>query len=431
MIADVPPLLSSQPPQNGGRRSLALLLSFCLYLFLADAVFSVLDDVSSLLFDCHIFSALTGISFVVTLLMVPLVYVLIGLTPMVPKRLFLPIPLFYLGEVLAAIPLTIYFYGRHREIDLIVSICQAGVGLAILCRAQGGLKFRWPALHIEQLGARGFSWRHFSGFVLVNLFVLLPLAITSLLLFTAHAVNHFSEGFMALRPVGFTVQVRKYVRDDGKVIELFPMAHVASPDFYRRVSRSFPSNSVILMEGVSDDHNLLTNKISYKRMAKNLGLAEQKIEFVPAATNRVFRADVDVGQFSKPTLDFLNLVMMIHAKGVTAENLSTLMRYSPAPDFESQLFDDILIKRNQHLLEEIQLHLKSSDNLMVPWGVAHMPAIAREIQKAGFHLRETREFVVIRFRKSETYAPPAAEHAATNNAAAGAAEISEKAKTGN
>jgi len=35
---------------------------------------------------------------------------------------------------------------------------------------------------------------------------------------------------------------------------------------------------------------------------------------------------------------------------------------------------------------------------MVPWGAAHMPGIAREIIKSGFHLAETREYMVIRFR---------------------------------
>ena len=34
----------------------------------------------------------------------------------------------------------------------------------------------------------------------------------------------------------------------------------------------------------------------------------------------------------------------------------------------------------------------------MPWGVAHMPGIAKEIQKAGFRLEETKEYVVIRFR---------------------------------
>jgi len=34
---------------------------------------------------------------------------------------------------------------------------------------------------------------------------------------------------------------------------------------------------------------------------------------------------------------------------------------------------------------------------MVPWGVAHMPGIAKEIQKLGFHLDETHDYMVIRF----------------------------------
>jgi hypothetical protein len=50
---------------------------------------------------------------------------------------------------------------------------------------------------------------------------------------------------------------------------------------------------------------------------------------------------------------------------------------------------------------EIQHHLQSSDNLMVPWGAAHMPGIAKGIQKAGFHLAETREYVVIPFWKKK------------------------------
>jgi hypothetical protein len=52
------------------------------------------------------------------------------------------------------------------------------------------------------------------------------------------------------------------------------------------------------------------------------------------------------------------------------------------------------------LLQEIQSHLALSDNLVVPWGVAHMPGISREIQKSGFHLAGTQNFVVIRFGKA-------------------------------
>jgi DNA-binding transcriptional MerR regulator len=325
------------------------------------------------------------------------IYGLIGLTPMVPKRLFLPIPLFSLAVMLSAFPFTIYFYGRIQQVAWGISVCQVLLGLIILYYSQGSFKFRWQLVSEGQLGVRRFSWRNLSVFVLVNVFVLLPMMIVYFFLWTALAVDHFSEGFMALHPGGFTVQVRKYVRNDGKTIELFPMSHVADAGFYEKVSQTFPTNSIILMEGVTDKKNLLTNGISYKRMANALGLAEQHEKFAPTRGEMV-RADVDVEQFSKNTIDFLNLIMLFHSQGVNARNVQKLMQYSPPPNFEEQLFDDLLRKRNQHLLEEIQSHLLQSDNIMVPWGVAHMPGIAKEIQKSGFRLDETREYVVIRFR---------------------------------
>ena len=92
------------------------------------------------------------------------------------------------------------------------------------------------------------------------------------------------------------------------------------------------------------------------------------------------------------------MVMLIHARGVNAETMLKLMSFSPPPHSEEQLLDDLLRKRNRHLLEELQARLPETDHIIVPWGVAHMPGIAAEIQKAGFRLDETQEYVVIRFR---------------------------------
>ena len=74
-----------------------------------------------------------------------------------------------------------------------------------------------------------------------------------------------------------------------------------------------------------------------------------------------------------------------------------LLQYSPPPHFEGQLFKDLLGKRNRHLLAEIQSWLAQSENIVVPWGVAHMPEIAKEIQKSGFRLAEARDYQAIRF----------------------------------
>ena len=396
--ANVPPALSAQSSREfGSMRSLfAILLSLCLAFFLVDAAVSLADDTLILFCGIHALSTLRGLISFLALLMAVAIYGLIGLTPMVPKRLFLPIPLFALATLLGIFPFAIYCFGRLEQIGWGISLCQVVVGLGILYWSRGGLNFRWPLVPVERLGTRGFSWLNLSGFVLVNVLVLLPAVVAYVFLCAALAVNHFSEGFMALRPGGFSVQVRKYVRDDGKTIELFPMSHVADARFYQRISQTFPTNSVILMEGVTDENNLLTNRISYRRMAKSLGLTEQRREFVPRR-GRMVAADVDVDQFSPDTIGFLNLVILVQTDGLTPANLQKLLEYSPSTRVQGAIINDILTKRNQHLVGEIQTYLSKSDDIMVPWGVAHMPGIAKGIQKAGFRLVETHKYMVIPF----------------------------------
>ena len=380
---------------GSGRQFVAILLSVCLGLFLAEAFVSFADDSLILFFGIHVLAIIRGIVFLLAILISMLIYALMGLTPMIPKRLFVPVTLFNVVAGLAAIPLSIYFYNRMQRVAWLISLCQVVLGLGILYRLQGGFKLRWPLMPERRLGDRGFSWLNLLAFLLLNVFVAVPAVIAYLALCGGLAVNHFTEGFLTLRPGGLTVQMRKYVRDDGKTVELFPMAHVGDPGFYHKISESFPTNSIILMEGVTDDRNLLTNKITYKRMAATLGVAEQHEEFHPQG--QLVYADVDVAQFTTNTIDLLNLVMLIHSKGVNAENLLKLLEYSPSPDFQEQLFNDLLRKRNRRLLEELHSRLSETENIIVPWGVAHMPEIAKEIQKSGFHLDQTREYVVIRF----------------------------------
>src|SRR5256885_11511621 len=56
--------------------------------------------------------------------------------------------------------------------------------------------------------------------------------------------------------------------------------------------------------------------------------------------------------------------------------------------------------RNRRLLEEIQVQLSQSENIIVPWGVAHMPGIAKEIQRFGFRLEKTQEHVAIQIGRA-------------------------------
>ncbi len=397
-----PPRLAPEPASGPGRlrATLAVLLSLYLALFLADALVSLADDSLILFLGVHALTVPRAVVFFFALLLTILVYGLMGLTPMIPKRLFLPSTLFFPVTLFGVIALAICFYGRLQQIAWLVSLGQVALGLAMLCWAQGGFRLRWPLVANSRLGSRRFSWPNLVGFLLLNVLVFLPGALVFLALCASFAAGHFSKGFLALRPGGLTVQVRKYVRDDGKTIQLVPMAHIGEAAFYRQLAQSFPSNAIVLMEGVTDNSGLLTNTLTYQRMAATLGLAEQDQEFNPVQV-RMVMADVDVAAFTTNTIGFLNLITLIHAKGLNAGTLTKILTYSPSPQSEEELLavilDDLLRTRNEHLLGELHAWLSDPEPIIVPWGVAHMPGIAEGITASGFRLAETRDYPVIRF----------------------------------
>jgi hypothetical protein len=407
-----PPVITDSEPACKPpfwRQLVAFVLSLCLGLFLAGAVVSLLDDSLVLLLGLHRLTAVSGILGCLSYLLVALVYVLMGLTPVVPKRVVLPIVMYIALALLAVFPVLIYHREWMIQMDWLLSLGQVLLGLGLLFWLQGGFKLRWPIVETKQLGKRAFSWVNLSVFLLLNIFVLTPAIAAYLALCANLAMSHYTDGFVALRPAGLVLQARKYVRDDGKTILLFPMSHIAESDFYKAVSQSVSSNSVVLLEGVSDAQGLLTNGISYKRTAKSLGLAEQHHD-LDMRQGELVRADVDVQEFSPVTVDILNLVALVHARGMNINTLLMLLQFSPPPEAEQQLFADILLKRNEHLLKVLRERLPESDNFIIPWGAVHMPGIAKEIQKAGFHLVETREYVSIRFgRKRHSAAQPQAK----------------------
>ncbi len=376
-------------------------MNVCLCVFIASGAVSFADDSLQLLLGVRFLMLLNAILGFLSFLLMVLVYFLMGLTPLVPKRFFLPIALFPLAGLFVTCPALIYGGGdwlrRGVETDWAISLGQLLVGLGIFRWVRGGWKFKWPVVDDKYLGNRAFSWLNLSVFVLVNVFVLLPAVAIYLAICAALAVNHFTAGFLTLRTTGLTSHVKQYVRSDGKTVELVPMMHIADAKFYRNISQSFPTNSIVLMEGVTDEKHLLTNGISYKRTARSFGLVEQVKTFKPQG-ERV-RADIDVDEFSTNTINLLNLVMLFQAKGVRdAATLTALATYSAPPNVERELFDDIVRKRNEHLLEKLKNELPRSNILIVPWGAAHMPAISKGIEEDGFHLVETKEYMVIPFK---------------------------------
>jgi hypothetical protein len=408
VIGALPPLLPSPAPPPlplplptdhksvSVRKILAIFLSLYLGLFLADAMFSVADDSLTALFSVHGLSLFRGLVFFLAVLVAIVTYGLMGLTPMVPKRIFLPLTLFYPLAELLTVPVAIYHFGRIQQFNLALSLCQMVLAVGVLLWVLGGFKLRWPVVAESQIKGRGFSWGNIVGFVVANIFVLTPVVVGYLAVCSALAVSHFTDGFVFLRPNGVNVQMRKYVRDDGKTVELFPMIHIGDAKFYKNVSQSFPTNSAVLAEGVTDKKHLLTNGLSYHRVAASLGLGEQQKEFKPKR-EKVVRADVDVQDFTTNTINLLNLTMLLYSKGLKPVTLFALAEYPQPAGFQEQLINDLVTKRNQHLLKEIRTHLTQSDDIVVPWGAGHMPGLAKELEKTGFHLEGTKDYLAIGF----------------------------------
>lgn len=376
------------------RTGLATLLSLILLLFLGSGAIAVLDHSLLLFFQRQDFSAFNGLFMLLMLLTGIVGFGLMALSPAIPKRYFLPICLFVPVTHIGVLPLLVYFYQQAMWIVWIVAVCQLLLGLFILRRARQGLKLSWPLIPVARLNDRNFSWANLFAVTFAGAFVVLP----ALALYTGFsaqlAVDHFTDGFVSLRPSGISMQVRKYVRDDGGRITLVPMSHIGESDFYRDLAASFPEDSVILMEGVTDNQKLLKTGLDYSRAATAAGAVEQTTAFQPRG--EIVAADVDISTFSPTTLEMLHVAMLLHSKGVTPETLPMLMKPTP-PGLEQQLFEDLLTNRNRHLLDVIQQHLGKPGTIIVPWGAAHMPEIAREIQKSGFRMTESQEFMALRF----------------------------------
>ena len=389
----LPPPLPTGASKPAGS-ILATFLSLVLVLFVGSAVISFLSDSLILFFHRQDLAVTDGLTLLLMLVMGFVTYGLMALFPAIPKRIFLPVSLFLPVAGIGLLPLFVYFNKHAPLIVLGAALGQFLLGLFIIRRMQGGWKFRWPLFPERLLADRKFSFGNLVGVVLAGVLLLLPALVLCGAWSARLAVDHFTAGFVSLRPSGLIVQVRQYVRDDGKKIMLVPMSHIGEPKFYRDLAASFPADSVVLMEGVTDNQKVAPAPIDYSRAAAAVGGVEQKEVFRPRG--EIVAADVDMSSFSPATLDLLKVAMLVHAKGVTAETLPFLMKPTP-PDLQEQLVDDLLTKRNHHLLDVLRERLPNSDQIIVPWGAAHMPEISREIQKLGFRQVEAQEYVAIHF----------------------------------
>ncbi len=87
-----------------------------------------MDDLLNLFFGIHPFTVLRLATTLFALLLTFLIYILMGLTPMIPKRVFLPLTLFGVVAQLALFPFMIYCYDRLPLVTWGILLSQGGLG---------------------------------------------------------------------------------------------------------------------------------------------------------------------------------------------------------------------------------------------------------------------------------------------------------------
>lgn len=62
-----------------------------------------------------------------------------------------------------------------------------------------------------------------------------------------------------------------------------------------------------------------------------------------------------------------------------------------------QLLQDILVLRNQHLLEALDMALPEYQRVVIPWGAYHLPDIEEGLEQRGFTQTGERRHTLIPF----------------------------------
>lgn len=265
-----------------------------------------------------------------------------------------------------------------------------------------------------------FSWKNLA---LLTIFavVAVPIALAAAVINAAGlSMEAATGGYMKLRPAGILLEERQLAKD-GKSVRLVSMMHIGAKDFYDHVQASLPANgrAIVLLEGISDDKELLKSRFSYAKVAKLFGLTAQETSALqrkarsvdddaaapeaaaPAGKLEYRRADLDVSAFRPTTIRYINAVgNLLDEPTVERFWWSISNEESPlagGPDIQQIVMNDILNKRNQHLIAAIDKALLTHEILIVPWGALHLPAIEALLKERGFQETKRLDRPVIKF----------------------------------
>ena len=266
-----------------------------------------------------------------------------------------------------------------------------------------------------------FSGRALLVFIIINLIIVPPTVIAIGYQLTAKAINTSSAGFVTLKPNGLYMSEKTYQRDD-KTIKLIAMIHLAQSTYYADIAKTIPrDNTLILMEGVSDNTNLLKNRFNYGNLAEFLGLTSQGQLDLPvrAITPEQLRqeepadpeetakldmlpADIDISAFDPQTIEVLDALAKYVLNGDSPVSgyleFNQWIEEHADTNIDKTIMSDLLDKRNAAVLEYVPDALQRYDTLVLPWGALHMKGLEQAIREKGFSLVENQSHLSIDFK---------------------------------
>lgn len=381
------------------------LIAVYLVLFATDGCVSLANDIACYFAPFHTFSSIRSvIASSVLLMTIPYVFSLFYFK--INKPLFLWLPVLYqllfcfiaIANVVTLIKETSLFtmfalelsshwiYRQHTGYFAVNLLCSAA---QVVC-AYFTINSAWK----RQDEILESQFKYFKAIILNTGLVAAFALIQVWSVFEIFKAS--AQGFLTLEGTSI-VSVEKVYKKNGKELHLIPMIHVGSEKFYRDVSEIDRSKrTLFLLEGVSDKKQLMKD-FSYA----NEILPSQEDHFKPKAeplindkktTSKIsyLHADLDSSEFDPQTRKFLNKTLKKMEDHSFFEFLSGGEDIN-GPAVAANITVDIIERRNQKVLIELNKHQDKFDVFYIPWGALHMPEIEREIIKQGFTLSDSKE----------------------------------------
>lgn len=347
---------------------------------------------------------------------------LVFFSPKLPRRPALLLTFGAYWVVGGGFPLPLFDIEQAAEI---VKGVEGGIGVAAL----GLLLLPGGSPDVYRLAQRPWTSAWNTLGVMLLSILLCPLLLAAWAVDgAAWGIADYSDGYMRIRPHGLVLEERRYIRG-GDEVWLVGMMHIADADFYKKLfpSRGDVPPTIILLEGVTDRERKLERGFSMENVARLLGLSSQnkaaihlggESEMEEAASHlpddhvirwkngmSVKRADIDIAEFRPETLVYLGEIGQVFGSPTLPQMLKRLFDpKSPLANegYQKLAFEDILDKRNVHLIGEIEASFGTYDRVIVPWGALHLPEVGEWLEAEGFKETERVERVAVPFRRPGT-----------------------------